>query len=364
MLFSVIFRSTATSALCSARAVAVLLHPVADDRLGHHHRLRAGAVHVGRPVCRRSRELGPRPASGCRPAPCSARRWWACSIPRQRSLGFMLPMQMRGAIPGAPLPLDQSLILIWPQLTGPDRRHDRGVRGGLRRLPARGSQGLKDWTVTRPPATTRAGATRSAARMAGRGRFLPHAWVNAEPVPRFYPNVVTLAHDEAGTRRAAQHDRHPAEVEPARPLGGEGQFQQARPRARGLRRAVRSLVDPQRNAGGGCRRSDIEWRRESEGKAPADRRSELRHVHRPPRLPGRGGRHALSQPTAWSACRTSSPKRPTPSRSGARSSCLSAQTFPRLPLVGYESGDELAAALDAGFEIGDPLRIWVQGRSP
>ena len=43
---------------------------------------------------------------------------------------------------------------------------------------------------------------------------------------------------------------------------------------------------------------------------------------------------------------------------------LSAQTFPRLPLVGYESGGELAAALDAGFEIGDPLRIWVQGRSP
>ena len=43
---------------------------------------------------------------------------------------------------------------------------------------------------------------------------------------------------------------------------------------------------------------------------------------------------------------------------------LSAQTFPRLPLVGYELGNELAASLDAGFEIGDPLRIWVQGRSP
>jgi hypothetical protein len=43
---------------------------------------------------------------------------------------------------------------------------------------------------------------------------------------------------------------------------------------------------------------------------------------------------------------------------------LSAQTFPRLPLVGYESGGEIAAALDAGFEIGDELKIWVQGRSP
>ena len=41
---------------------------------------------------------------------------------------------------------------------------------------------------------------------------------------------------------------------------------------------------------------------------------------------------------------------------------LASKTFPRLPLVGYESGDELAAALDAGFEIGDPLRIWVKAR--
>jgi hypothetical protein len=41
---------------------------------------------------------------------------------------------------------------------------------------------------------------------------------------------------------------------------------------------------------------------------------------------------------------------------------LSAQTFPRLPVVGYESGAELQAALDAGFEIGDPLRIWVRAR--
>ena len=41
---------------------------------------------------------------------------------------------------------------------------------------------------------------------------------------------------------------------------------------------------------------------------------------------------------------------------------LSAQTFPRLPLVGYESGDELAAARDAGFEVGDKLRVWVRSK--
>ena len=41
---------------------------------------------------------------------------------------------------------------------------------------------------------------------------------------------------------------------------------------------------------------------------------------------------------------------------------LASQTFPRQPLVGYESGGELQAALDAGFEMGDPLRVWVKAR--
>ena len=41
---------------------------------------------------------------------------------------------------------------------------------------------------------------------------------------------------------------------------------------------------------------------------------------------------------------------------------LAAATFPGLPLVGYEFGDELKAAHEAGFEIGDPLRVWVVAR--
>ena len=41
---------------------------------------------------------------------------------------------------------------------------------------------------------------------------------------------------------------------------------------------------------------------------------------------------------------------------------LAAQTFPRLPLVGYESGRELEAAVSAGFEAGDELRVWVTAR--
>jgi len=38
--------------------------------------------------------------------------------PSTRVMGLVLPIQLEGAILGAPLPLSQSLILIWPQLTG------------------------------------------------------------------------------------------------------------------------------------------------------------------------------------------------------------------------------------------------------
>jgi hypothetical protein len=34
------------------------------------------------------------------------------------------------------------------------------------------------------------------------------------------------------------------------------------------------------------------------------------------------------------------------------------EIFPGLPLVGYEHGDELAAAHRAGFETVGPLRVW------
>ncbi len=38
--------------------------------------------------------------------------------PTTRALGFVLPMQLQGAVLGTPLPLRQSLLLIWPHLTG------------------------------------------------------------------------------------------------------------------------------------------------------------------------------------------------------------------------------------------------------
>ena len=38
--------------------------------------------------------------------------------PAVRSLGIVLPIQLDRAVLGTPLPMDQSLLLIWPHLTG------------------------------------------------------------------------------------------------------------------------------------------------------------------------------------------------------------------------------------------------------
>jgi ABC-2 type transport system permease protein len=42
----------------------------------------------------------------------------ALLLPSVRTLGVILPFELQGAILGAPLPVGQSLLLIWPQLTG------------------------------------------------------------------------------------------------------------------------------------------------------------------------------------------------------------------------------------------------------
>ncbi|MDP1748422.1 MAG: ABC transporter permease subunit, partial [Reyranella sp.] len=116
MLFSVIFRSTATSALCAlglwlfffllwpqlASAILVGLMPSeirsADEYLA--------AQGLGLALMRLS------------PGTLFSEAVLGLLSPETRTLGPMLPAQMRGAIMGAPLPLDQSLVLIWPQVTG------------------------------------------------------------------------------------------------------------------------------------------------------------------------------------------------------------------------------------------------------
>jgi ABC-2 type transport system permease protein len=116
MLFSVIFRSTATSALCAlgmwlfffilwpmiANAIVLGFAPREITSIDQYVGIQQLAIAMQR----------------LSPGTLFSEALLGLLNPETRTLGFMLPTQMRGAIPNAPLPLDQSLLLIWPQVTG------------------------------------------------------------------------------------------------------------------------------------------------------------------------------------------------------------------------------------------------------
>jgi len=116
MLFSVVFRSTATSALCAlglwlfffilwpmiANALVLGFAPAEITSLDQYVGIQELAIALQR----------------LSPGTLFSEALLGLLNPETRTLGFMLPAQMRGAIPNAPLPLDQSLLLIWPQVTG------------------------------------------------------------------------------------------------------------------------------------------------------------------------------------------------------------------------------------------------------
>lgn len=116
MVFSIVFRSPATAALASiavwlfftvfwsiiAGVVAPVLRPV---RFGFPEEELAQA----------QLELFLLRLS---PNTLYAEATLALLRPTVRALGFVLPIQLQGAILGTPLPLRQSVLLIWPQLTG------------------------------------------------------------------------------------------------------------------------------------------------------------------------------------------------------------------------------------------------------
>lgn len=116
MVFSVVFRQSATAALGSiavwlffmvfweifASLLAQLISPV---QYGTTQEILSQAQ-VGLVLSRLS------------PNTLYAEAMVALLQPTVRSLGLILPSQMEGAVMGAPLPLGQSVLLMWPQLTG------------------------------------------------------------------------------------------------------------------------------------------------------------------------------------------------------------------------------------------------------
>ena len=218
---------------------------------------------------------------------------------------------------------------------------------------------MKDWTVA--AALNNARWCDAVCRAHGHaGRFLPHMWVNAASVPRFYPNAVTLAVGDT----AIEEQRTTVEILQKSNLPGrwsvKDSFNTLDLSRRGFdllfdAKWIRSVMPAEGSS------SDIVWTREEKGEGlPVDDpdfamfkgRRGFKVVAGFMLYRAEGGvgvsnvvAEAGDAPAVWRSL-----------------TLLAAQTFPRLPLVGYESGDELRAAVNAGFEAGDELRVWVTAR--
>jgi len=207
------------------------------------------------------------------------------------------------------------------------------------------------------------------------GRFLVHTWVNAQPVPRFYPNVVTLttgAPDIEEQRQIVQmllSSNLPGRwavkdsfrtLDIAR-LGFEVLLE-----AHWIRKAQPAPTGRSwQGAGPMTMVSGLSWERAKAGgeafPAPlfSDENFAMFSGRRNGAIVAGGTFYRADGVVGLSNVVADSDEAPAVWRDLG---ILAASTFPGLPIVGYESGDELKAARKAGFEKGDPLRVWVVSR--
>jgi hypothetical protein len=177
-------------------------------------------------------------------------------------------------------------------------------------------------------------------------------------VPRFYPNAVTLAHDSA----ALDEQRSSIDILVKSNLPGRWAVKDSFDRLDLSRRGFDVLLEaswvrsrmPASEAA-----SDIVWQRETKREALPFGDPDFAM------FTGRRGFQVVAGGMFYRSDGVVGLSNVVADAADAvavwRSLILlAAQTFPRLPVVGYESGAELAAALDAGCEIGDALRVWVR----
>ena len=116
LVFSVVFRQTATAALAS---IAVwLFFTVFWGAIAGFAAQSALPVQIGTTREYLAQAAVTQALSRLSPNTLFAESMIGLLQPEVRSLGILFSIQMEGAIMGAPLPLSQSLIMIWPQLTG------------------------------------------------------------------------------------------------------------------------------------------------------------------------------------------------------------------------------------------------------
>jgi ABC-2 type transport system permease protein len=118
ILFSVLFRSAATSALCALGLWLLLsvLWPMLAQFIPQAVLPNDTMILFGVPsVEQLEMQLT---LSRLSPNTLYAEAVQALLNPSTRALGLVFPQQLVGAVRGTPLPFGQSLLLVWPQITG------------------------------------------------------------------------------------------------------------------------------------------------------------------------------------------------------------------------------------------------------
>jgi hypothetical protein len=196
------------------------------------------------------------------------------------------------------------------------------------------------------------------------GTFLPHIWVNARAVPRFYPNAVTLADDEA----AVAEQLGTINILVKSNLAGRWSVKDSFCALNLSRRGFDLLFDARwihlPPLIMGRTTSGLAWERIGQSETfPAalfdDENFAMFAGSRDGTMVAGGTLYRAEEVVGLANVVAEPEDAVAVFRDLA---ALSANTFPGLPLVGYESGRELKAATAAGFEAGDGLRIWVRER--
>lgn len=197
------------------------------------------------------------------------------------------------------------------------------------------------------------------------GRFLVHTWVNAEPVPRFYPNLVTLTTGDADI----EEQRQAVRILQKSHLPGRWAVKDSFGTLDIARLGFEVLLEAnwirKAHPKAATMVSGLAWERVKAGSSdfPAalfsDHNFAMFAAKRDGAVVAGGTFYRADGVVGLTNVIAESDDEPAVWRDLAS---LAAATFPGFPLVGYESGDELKAAHKAGFEVGDPLRIWVVSR--
>jgi hypothetical protein len=197
------------------------------------------------------------------------------------------------------------------------------------------------------------------------GRFLVHTWVNAEPVPRFYPNVVTLTPGEADVAEQRQAVRILQKSHLPGRWAVKDSFKTLDIARLGFEVLLEGNWIRKAQPKAATMVSGLSWERVKGGSAefPAalfsDHNFAMFSAKRNGTVVAGGTFYRADGVVGLSNVVAEFDDEPAVWRDLAS---LAAATFPGFPLVGYESGDELKAAKKAGYEVGDPLRVWVVAR--